>query len=217
MNTKISGFGGDIYLKKEIFRLIKKHKVRTVIETGTYLGDTTMELSRLVKKVYTIEINSQFSALAKLRCKSQTNIIYLIGNSPDIFRRILPNIKKPILFFLDAHWFDYWPIRDEIKAILKHSGSANIIVIHDFYVPGKNFGYDSYIQTKKNDIASIIICMTDKILRILFPKLTEIIFHKQKLDLEYIKDLIRLINPDFKFHYNSEATGKRRGVVYIEW
>jgi hypothetical protein len=41
------------------------------------------------------------------------------------------------LFYLDAHWYDYWPLCDEIRLISNHLHEA-IIIIDDFEVPGRN-------------------------------------------------------------------------------
>ena len=43
---------------------------------------------------------------------------------------------------MDAHWSEYWPINDEIRAIKPRPSS--VVIIHDFKVPGKPFGYDTY-------------------------------------------------------------------------
>jgi hypothetical protein len=46
------------------------------------------------------------------------------------------------LFYLDAHWQSYWPLRDELKHI-GASGLPATIVIDDFEVPGQpQFGFD---------------------------------------------------------------------------
>jgi hypothetical protein len=39
------------------------------------------------------------------------------------------------LFYLDAHWYDYWPLQDEVKTISKLS--QFVILADDFKVPGK--------------------------------------------------------------------------------
>jgi hypothetical protein len=41
------------------------------------------------------------------------------------------------LFFLDAHWYDYWPLLDEIELITSKVPRC-VIIIDDFQVPGRN-------------------------------------------------------------------------------
>jgi hypothetical protein len=53
-----------------------------------------------------------------------------------------PALPDETLYFLDAHWQEYWPLLDEIKAIRRETG---VIVIHDMKVPGRpELGFDSY-------------------------------------------------------------------------
>lgn len=48
------------------------------------------------------------------------------------------------MFFLDAHWWDNWPLEDEMEVITNHVGSA-IIMIDDFKIPGDyRFKFDWY-------------------------------------------------------------------------
>jgi hypothetical protein len=52
-------------------------------------------------------------------------------------------MDKKVLLFLDAHWEASCPLLDELAAIAE-SGMKPIIAIHDFKVPNKDFGFDSY-------------------------------------------------------------------------
>ena len=54
----------------------------------------------------------------------------------------LDEVTDPTIVFLDAHWFEN-PLLREIQ-IVGESGKRPILVIHDFKVPGKPFGYDEY-------------------------------------------------------------------------
>jgi hypothetical protein len=72
-----------------------------------------------------------------------------LGNSPTVLKQLLtswPSDKK-ILFYLDAHWYDYWPLNDEMMEIAKIASVRNncIIIIDDFKVPGRaDVPFDSY-------------------------------------------------------------------------
>ena len=70
------------------------------------------------------------------------------GFSQEIIEKIIPNNSSDnIIFFLDAHWGEYWPVLDELR-IIKEKGIKPVIIIHDFYVPDVNgnpkFGFDKY-------------------------------------------------------------------------
>jgi hypothetical protein len=56
------------------------------------------------------------------------------------------------LLFLDAHWYDYWPLPDELDIIASHLDKA-VFIIHDFQVPGRpDFKFDCYDTTCNLDL-----------------------------------------------------------------
>ena len=61
-----------------------------------------------------------------------------------------------------------------------------MLVIHDFYVPETDLGYDTY--------------------------------RNQRYDYEYFKPYIDNLygEKNYKYRYNTEAVGERRGVIIIE-
>ena len=67
---------------------------------------------------------------------------------------MLPKLKgvkendNLVLFYLDAHWHDNWPILSELKIIGEYFYDKAIIVIDDFYVPNRDFKCDSYKNQK---------------------------------------------------------------------
>ena len=206
----IKAFNGDHYVKEEFEKLIKRFKIKTAVETGTYLGETTEVLAKIVKKVYTIESVKENYKKAKERLKNYKKVTALLGNSPKAMDYLLLKAEKPILFFLDAHWGRYWPILDELKVIAKHKCKNSVIVIHDFYVPNSGLYYDSYLNEKNS-----LIYWPKTAINYLFWKLTGKDFiKKQKLDYEYIKPALMRINPGYKHYYNSKSDSNI-GVVYI--
>ncbi len=180
-------FAGDVHLKQEIAKLIKYHNIKTIVETGTYLGDTAQVLSKMAEHFYTIEVFKGYYKLAREKLDEENMIL---GNSPEELKKLLAFVPVPVLFFLDAHWKKNWPLRDELTAI-GESGKCQdaVIVIHDFFVPNSDLGYDSYGRGDGTG--------------------------RQILDFNYVKDLVYKINPDFRYYYNKVATGKKRGVIYI--
>lgn len=204
-------FSGDKYLKEEFGNLIKRFKIKNVVETGTFRGETTKEFSKMVENVYTIESNKEFYTNSRKSLKNCQNVRVFLGSSPEVLRKILPNIKGNTLFFLDAHWGDYWPILDELKEISKiHSMSRSVIVIHDFYVPGKDFGFDSYHYS-----TSRLQLFLKRSINV-FSKIIKIkLIDKQKLDYEFVRHSLEKINPAYKHYYNSKAEGARRGVLFV--
>lgn len=123
-----------------------KYHIDTAIETGTFQGNTTALFGRLFDQVHTIEIVEGTYNAAKDALKSYDNIHLHLGSSEKVLKDLLPSVKgKPVLFYLDAHWQDHWPLLEEIQEIGKTHKDNCIIVIDDIKVPGKKkFPYDAY-------------------------------------------------------------------------
>ena len=138
----------DRFVYAEVKKLIEEYKIDTIVETGTYFGWSAKKLSEFGLPVHTIEVNPEFLKKAKEHTAGTKNIFHYFGSSPQILEEILEerNLGK-VLFFLDAHWGDYWPIHDEL-AVMQQHGLKPVVLIHDFYVPngsgGAKFGYDVY-------------------------------------------------------------------------
>jgi len=134
----------DPFLVARLKTIIAEHDIKVVVETGTNEGKSTVAFCDLVDRVIGVDNNPTCVAETdrRLREAGKTNAIVIPGSSPEVIKSIrngLPADKT--LWFLDAHWQDYWPIRDEIIAIPRARG---VIVVHDMKVPGKNFGFDRY-------------------------------------------------------------------------
>lgn len=182
-------FNGDHFLKESLAGLVEKYGVKTIIETGTYMADSTFEFEKMVDTVYTIEVNETYFYSAKRRAEAnKSSVNFLLGSSPEAIKGICSSnlLKKPILFFLDAHWYGYNPLLDELKTIAECGLKDSIIVIHDFKVPGKDFGFD------------------------LFPD-------KREYSWENICENVENIygNDGFVHYYNTHAAGSCRGVIFI--
>ncbi len=116
------------------------------IESGTYDGGTARNASPFFKEVHTIELYEPMFQKTKLQLRSFTNIKTYHGSSPEVFHKILPQLKGTVIFWLDAHYsgqgtalsFDnpsnqnaVTAIRQELEAIRKHNSSDCIILIDD--------------------------------------------------------------------------------------
>lgn len=129
-------FNGDGYLAAECLRLKSAHDLTHAVETGTCLGSTTIWLAKHFGRVLTCEVNEAYLSIARARV-SATNVNFRAGSSADLLREQAPMG----LYFLDAHWGASSPLLDELDAIASH-GTRPCIIIHDFEVPGTDFGYD---------------------------------------------------------------------------
>lgn len=181
------GFEGDEIARERFKALIAANEIRIVVETGTFLGSTTKHFSEWVQGVYTIENNPEYYRAAQAELGKLENVQQFQGNSAEILEVILQELNPTdkVFFFLDAHWEDFNPLLDELSLIAKY-GFKPIIAIHDFKVPGRpELGFDVY---------------------------KDIIY-----EWDWIKEKVEAIfNPDpFIVEYNDQATGAKRGIVYL--
>lgn len=176
----------DPQLLEWTLALSKKHKAKTFFETGTYHGHTSKIVSEYFTEVTTVENNPDHHTLAMETLRDVPNCTLHLGSSPDVMNQQLQQQQKGVVFFLDAHWNDYWPVLDELR-IIKEKNITPVIIIHDFYVPNVDgsamFGFDSY--------------------------------NGQPLNFDYIKTSIESIYGEkYQIKYSTTSTTDS-GVIYI--
>jgi len=140
------GFHGDRVFQELISILVRDLHVTSFVETGTYMGEsTTYVASRWhILPIFTCEINHKFFYKAKQRLEKFKNVGISATSSQEYIQLCIRDnrVGNLPLFFLDAHWYNYWPLEDEVKIIASSCPTA-IIIIDDFEVPDRSdFGYD---------------------------------------------------------------------------
>lgn len=146
-NTYRMAFNGDTVVADTVVHMIKTLQIEAIVETGTHKGITTEFLAKTFPelKIYTIETNFSFFIHAEKYLKPYPNVKCIHGTSEAMLDVLLPTLQgKRILLYLDAHWYDFWPLKDELKMISRHVINNSAIIIDDFKVPNRNFKYDSY-------------------------------------------------------------------------
>ena len=139
--------GCRVIIDPNFVRLIKKLKadfgLRNFVETGTYNGETSVAMSLLFDKVFTCDV---IDWKRQPELYFADNLVYETRNSPEFLRAHLPEIRSQSMFFLDAHWGAYWPLRDEMAIIFKECEQP-VIIIDDFDA-GNGLSFDQYEETK---------------------------------------------------------------------
>lgn len=134
------GFHGDKVLQNFVKKIFSSFPITSFIETGTFLGNSTRYVADLRPKmpVLSCEVKKDFFMISEKRLKKYKNVKLYFGSSPNFLREVLNSKDLGGLpcFFLDAHWYDYWPLEDEIEIITSFCDKA-IIIIDDFEIPGK--------------------------------------------------------------------------------
>ena len=207
-----------------------KYNIDIAIETGTCEGYGSLSLSNHHDLVITCEIDDTCCNLsinnfkeAGYNLKSEFNTkndnlpvykfennnkkIYLIkGSSSIVLDDVLNNglgfeVNKSILFYLDAHFNDNFPILDELESIGKKKLSDSKIIIHDFYVPGFTEyitnEYGNTVHNWGNDFCSS---------------------SGDSLDFDYVKTKLFEINPGMLSYFPDDVHNREdrsgRGILY---
>lgn len=180
----------DQELREKTIELVQKFNISKIYETGTYHGGSVNILSKLFPQVQitTYEINEEFLQIARGINAINSNVTIRNINSPEGLKNDLKEGEENILLFLDAHWYNYWPILDELAVIKEKQIKPSIIIIHDFFVPDgagrSKFPFDSY--------------------------------HGQPLDMPYIEKSLKEIYGENGYEYEyATKTDISTGVVYI--
>ncbi len=136
-------FNEDTFLQETFAELVKTWTPSLLLETGTHMGDTTEYLATFGIPVISTEVNPTFYHNAKNKLQ-QENIRLLLGDSAKALEENFSLIKdERIIAFLDSHCLNDQVLERELELFTKLRFEP-VIIIHDFYVPGKDFGYDTW-------------------------------------------------------------------------
>jgi len=186
MENYPNAFNQDTILQETFKQLVVKHKPDLLLETGTHKGDTTEYFASFNIPVLTTEINQEFYNSSKDKLKELNSVTLLLGDSAKVLKDNFTLIKdKKILAFLDSHFLNDQVLERELE-LFRELTQKPIIIIHDFYVPDKDFGYDTW-DGHRYDYN----------------------FYKKYLDDLYGED-------GYTYFYNNDAVGCRRGVIVTE-
>jgi hypothetical protein len=196
-------FNNDKFIGQEIRKLIEKWKIKTIVETGMWSAHSTREFATMGPHVITIDstfdhLIEEFGSQA-VGDLQKLNIRLVQGDSSECLFSILETIlaiDHPILFYLDAHGggennSNVNPLLEELDQISydDHCENNCVIAIHDFYVPGKEWGYNWGAWDGKP---------------------------AEPLSYDLVKPFLEEIYPKgFNYHYNEKAEGMQRGIIYI--
>lgn len=193
-------FNGDTYIGLEIRNLVERFKIRTIIETGTWSAHTTREFAKMGPEVITID-STWSHLIEEFGPNAVDDLIHLgihpiLGDSSKCLTQVIyDHAIAPILFYLDAHGggennSNVNPLLEEFDSIADNSECRDncVIVVHDFQVPGKDFGYNGGDWGRGFE----------------------------PLSYSLIKPWVTMIYPKGHVHYyNKKADGMQRGVIYI--
>jgi hypothetical protein len=123
-----------------------KFNTQTLVETGTFLGDTVEFFRTKFPKVYSIELSKELAEKAAKRFEGYENVSILQGDSGEVLASLIADFKVPALFWLDGHYSSEFfhngeyiktaradkdtPVEKELN-ILLNASQQHIILIDD--------------------------------------------------------------------------------------
>jgi len=165
-------FNGQKFRQRIFFELLYYFPVKAIVETGTFHGTTTALFGETSLPVYTSEIHPRFFAYAKMRFLFNHANIHLYHSDSRTFLRDLSEdssvAKKDVFFYLDAHWGEDLPLRDELDIIFS-KWSRPIVMIDDFQVPNSDYKFDDYGPGKVLNLRYIDPVVSAYNLSVFFP------------------------------------------------
>lgn len=91
---------------KEIFEIIDQRiKLYPIfIESGTFYGQTILNIQPIFKYIYTIELSDKYFLSFSKIAEQYDNIYNYHGDTTNILPKILNTINDNSVFWLDGHW-----------------------------------------------------------------------------------------------------------------
>lgn len=91
--------------KREIIlSYVKDNNLNALVETGTFLGDTTAYFADYCETVYSIELSEDLADKARRRFAKTANVTILQGDSGKLMPSVLKQVGERALFWLDGHF-----------------------------------------------------------------------------------------------------------------
>lgn len=130
--------------KRALLRdVARRHGLRVLVETGTYMGETAWALRRDLDRIETIELEPTLAELARIRFARVPNVRVHQGDSASVLPRILEALDEPALFWLDAHPSTDRtarggpiPLEAELAAIARHPVGGHVVLVDDLQYAG---------------------------------------------------------------------------------
>ncbi|MDC0947874.1 hypothetical protein OAS86_00805 [Gammaproteobacteria bacterium] len=150
-------FNGQRFRRKLFFDLLYHYRADVIVETGTYLGATTELFAASGVPVHSVEFQAYNHAFSRARFFFNDRVTLYRDDSRSFLRTLAAGDRlgdaRP-LFYLDAHWRDDLPLRDELDIVFTRWPDA-IVMVDDFCVPGSDYGFDAYSPERTLDLDHI--------------------------------------------------------------
>jgi hypothetical protein len=123
-------------------------EIGAVVETGTFRGTTTRFLADMCDgPVISVEADPRAYGFARMALRRVPDVRLLHDDSRSALEKVVGSpllAHRRVLYYLDAHWGEDLPLREEITTLFGGSTKA-LVLIDDFEVPDDpGYTYDDY-------------------------------------------------------------------------
>lgn len=155
-----AGFNGPFNgqeFRKRIFKdILAITAPVAIVETGTFRGTTTEYMAQVsALPIHTVELDPRLYGFAKARFLWNSRVRCACGDSRPFLRRVMSHsgqAAKSVFVYLDAHWNDDLPLKEEIEIIFGLC-KRSVVMIDDFQVPNdEGYAYDKYSHRQCLDL-----------------------------------------------------------------
>jgi hypothetical protein len=144
----------------------RKFGCRTLVETGTYLGEMVEAVRNDFDRIITIELHPALYQRAKAFFAPHPHIEVLHGDSGKLMPDVLKTLRGPALFWLDGHWTGgpiptakgdkETPIMEELSAVLRHKIRKHVILIDDYRIFARQVDFDSSQYPAVQEVVALV-------------------------------------------------------------
>jgi hypothetical protein len=151
-------FNGQAARQLLFMELWNQFRFPAVVETGTYRGSTTLFLFHNTKaRVFSVEAHPRYFAFAAVRLRKCDRVQLTHGDCRSFLKQLAGELDRdaPTFFYLDAHWEDDLPLREEL-GIIANAWRNPVVIIDDFRVPAEpGYRFDDYGGGRTLDLPHI--------------------------------------------------------------
>ena len=152
--------------QKAVRTYARQFGCRTLVETGTYLGEMVEAVRNDFDRIITIELHPKLYRGAKAFFAKYPHIEVLHGDSGKLMPSVLQTLHEPALFWLDGHWTGgpiptargekETPIMEELTAILQHAVRRHVILIDDYRIFARQVEFDASQYPRVKEVFALI-------------------------------------------------------------
>jgi len=138
-------------------QIIHALRIERIVEAGTYRGTTTEWFAQFNLPIETVEISERFWAFARARLAKFSNVVVTRSSSVPFLRERSGRVSRDAreLYYLDSHWNDHLPLREELELIFSDF-SQSVVLVDDFEVENdEGYGFDDYAPDKRLTLAYV--------------------------------------------------------------